>query len=406
VVRLPSRPRLRRFTAVGLVATLVDVALLVVFEAAGVTLLLADVVALVSAAAVSYLLHRAVTFGDDPFVRWMHHIGLFAPVVVLAGLVDLLVLTIALGDSPSSREVLGAKLLAVAVAGAVRVVAYRSTLFRVVRREQDAPSGRRAAAGAVRLSVVVPAFHEEARIATTIARLREALADVAANGAGLEIVVVDDGSKDATADNARAAGADQVIVLEHNRGKGGAVRAGVLAARGRTIAFTDADLAYDPAQLVGLLERVEAGWDVVVGNRRHDETDTVVRAVRLREVGSRLVNVATMVLLLGQYRDTQCGLKAFRADVGRLLFASGRIDGFAFDIELFHLIERHRLSLAEVPVAVENSERSTVRAARDGLRLLTDLWRVRRWARRGVYALAADELPPRAPTGPAVADAR
>jgi glycosyltransferase involved in cell wall biosynthesis len=231
------------------------------------------------------------------------------------------------------------------------------------------------------------------------------LASVAASG-GLEIVVVDDGSDDATAQAALAAGADNVVVLDANHGKGGAVRAGVLASRGRTIAFTDADLAYAPVQIIGLLERVEEGWDVVVGNRRHDDTRTVVRAVPLREMGSRLVNLATHALLLGQYRDTQCGLKAFRSDVARILFSSGRLDGFAFDIELFHLVERHRLSLCEVPVAVENSERSTVRAARDGIRLLGDIVRIRRWAKQGVYESGPDALPPRAPTSPAIADAR
>jgi dolichyl-phosphate beta-glucosyltransferase len=249
----------------------------------------------------------------------------------------------------------------------------------------------------------VPAYREP-RIAETVARLRAELASIADDG-GLEIVVVDDGSGDATADIARSAGADQVVELPANRGKGGAVRAGMLAARGRTVAFTDADLAYAPIQLVGLLTRVERGWDVVVGNRRHRDTRTVVRAVRLREMGSRMVNLATHALLLGQYRDTQCGLKAFRSDVARLVFSAGRIDGFAFDIEVLHLVERYRLSLAEVPVSVENSERSTVRAARDGVRLLRDLIRIRRWAKEGVYDGRLIELPPRS-TGPAVVGRR
>jgi putative flippase GtrA len=396
------RSRLRRFAAVGLVATAVDITLLVLLHEAGWSLVAADVVALVVAAATSYALHRAVTFRDDPFVRWMHHITLFAVVVVLAGAVDVMVLRLLADDGDSAGRVLVAKLVAVAVAALVRVAAYRTLLLRVVRREQDAPSGRAPAPGAYRLSVVVPAFREP-RIGDTVARLRAELDAVASTG-GLEIVVVDDGSGDATADAARAAGADQVIALDANRGKGGAVRAGMLAARGRTVAFTDADLAYAPQQIVGLLERVEAGWDVVVGNRRHRETTTVVRAVPLREMGSRMVNMATHALLLGQYRDTQCGLKAFRSDVARLLFSAGRIDGFAFDIEVLHLVERHRLSLAEIPVSVENSERSTVRAARDGLRLLSDLVRIRRWAKQGRYDGSTVELPPRS-TGAAVVEA-
>ena len=178
-----------------------------------------------------------------------------------------------------------------------------------------------------------------------------------------------------------------------NRGKGGAVRAGMLAARGRTIAFTDADLAYSPDQILNLLVEVERGWDMVVGSRRHTGTTTLVKARRLREIGGRVINVLTTTLLLGQYRDTQCGLKAFRSDCARLLFGQTRIDGFAFDIELFHLVERYELSVLEVPVRVENSERSTVKVARDAIRLTRDLIRVRRWAKQGVYAEYPEVVP-------------
>ena len=157
----------------------------------------------------------------------------------------------------------------------------------------------------------------------------------------------------------------------------------MLAARGRTRAFTDADLAYSPAHLRDLLVEVESGWDVVVGSRRHLDATTLARAGRLREIGGRVINLLTWVVLLGQYLDTQCGLKAFRSDVAELLFGEGRIDGFAFDVELFHLVERYRLSLLEIPVDVTHSSRSTVRVARDGAALVADLFRLRRWAREG-----------------------
>ena len=149
-------------------------------------------------------------------------------------------------------------------------------------------------------------------------------------------------------------------MLPVNRGKGAAVRAGMLAARGRTVAFTDADLSYSPDHLIELLEQVEAGWDVVVGSRRHDDTTTLVRARRVREIGGRAINLLTRIVLLGKYRDTQCGLKAFRSDVAQVIFGHSRIDGFAFDVEVFHLVEAYQLSLAEVPVRVVNSSRSTV----------------------------------------------
>jgi dolichyl-phosphate beta-glucosyltransferase len=212
--------------------------------------------------------------------------------------------------------------------------------------------------------------------------VRSALADVEG---GVELIVVDDGSTDGTADEARAAGADRVLTHSANRGKGAAVRTGVLAATGRTIAFTDADLSYAPQQLEGLLEIVESGYDVVVGSRKHDMTRTLVQAGRLREVGGRVINWLTHAVLLGNYRDTQCGLKAFRAESGRFIFERSKIDGFAFDVELFVIAERNGLTLAEVPVTVVNTTRSTVRVVRDALRLVRDLFRIRRWLRRGVY---------------------
>ncbi len=96
--------------------------------------------------------------------------------------------------------------------------------------------------------------------------------------------------------------------------------------------------------------------------------------------------MATAVLL-SRPHDTQCGLKAFRADVAKELFALGRVDGFAFDIEILHLVERHERSLTEVSVTLRSAERSTVRVVRDGLRVLRDVWRIRHWSATGAYEL-------------------
>jgi hypothetical protein len=165
------------------------------------------------------------------------------------------------------------------------------------------------------------------------------------------------------------------------------------------VAFTDADLSYAPAQIIGLMNRIEEGWDVVVGSRKHTETRTLVENRRLREVGGRVINMFTSLVLLGQYRDTQCGLKAFRSDVAQLVFSRSVIDGFAFDVEVFHLVERYRLSLDEVPVELVNSHRSTVKVVRDATRLLRDLFRIRRRGRRGGYEVTAVDMPPTL-TGP------
>ena len=385
---------LRRFAAVGLVATAVDVGVAVALLSAGWPVVAADLVALLGAALVARTLHRLVTVRDDPFARWIREPAMFATVVVMAGVVDLVVLA-AVRTGEGIGADLAAKVTAVLAAAVVRAVAYRFLLFRAVRVDQDQPGLLPLEPGLRRLSLVLPAFREVDRIGPTLERIRHELGPLVGDRREeLEVVVVDDGSDDGTAEAAEAAGADRVVRMERNSGKGAAVRAGVRAATGSTIAFTDADLAYGPAQVAELLVLVEAGYDMVVGSRRHTDTRTLVRAGRLREAGGRLVNLATHALLLGQYRDTQCGLKAFRADVARDLFNASTLDGFAFDVELFHLAERWRLSLAEVPVEVEHSERSTVRVVRDGARLVTDLTRIRQRSRRGGYPDRSTTEPP------------
>jgi putative flippase GtrA len=382
----------RRLVAVGAVATLIDVAGFVLLrQQAGWSLVLADAVALALAAAWSFGLHGVTAIPGDPYERWADRPAAFARIVVVGAVVDIgVVVTIsAIADPSSTAALLVIKVIAVFVAGVVRTAGERRLLFQVVRADQDLRVARPAPPGDLRLSVVVPAFHEQDHIGDAVAALREALEAVARDG-GLELVIVDDGSGDDTAAVAAAAGADQVLVQPENRGKGAAVRRGVLAARGRTVVFTDADLSYSPDQILRLLDAVEEGWDVVVGSRQHEDTTTLVRAGRLREIGGRAINVLTQVVLLGQYRDTQCGLKAFRSDVARVLFGRGMIEGFAFDVELFHLAERYRLSLTEVPVSVVNSSRSTVRVARDATVLVRDLFRVRRWANLGRYDAEGD----------------
>ena len=233
-----------------------------------------------------------------------------------------------------------------------------------------------------RLSVVIPAYRVPDLVGSTVACLRDVLG--VASG-GLEIVVVDDGSGDGTDDAAWAAGADQVIVQPANRGKGAAVRAGMLAARGATIAFTDVDLAYAPEQITRLQSEVEAGHPIVVGNRHHVETTTLVRARRVREVSGRLFSALTRVVVLGETRDTQCGLKAFSADTARALFSRAQIDGFAFDVELFVIARRLGVPVTEVAVEVANSDLSTVSVGSDAWRMMGDLLRIRRLAKAGAY---------------------
>lgn len=387
---------LRRFVAVGALATAVDFGgFLVLHLAVGWSPLVADVVAIAAATVTSFVLHRWVTFAADPSRRWYRNHGAYLAASGLALCADAVIVTFTIGQASQWWWVALVKAVALTVAFGVRLSVYRLSMFEAVRADQQTPVARPPAPGELRLSLVVPAYGEEEAIGATVERIEAELGSKVRAQGGFELIVVDDGSPDDTAGAATRAGADSVIRLQPNRGKGAAVRAGVMAARGRTVAFTDADLSYAPAQILTLMTQVEAGWDVVVGSRRHTETRTLVAARRLREIGGRVINLFTSVVLLGQYRDTQCGLKAFRSDVARAIFGLSRIDGFAFDVEVFHLVERHRFTLVEVPVEVENSPRSTVRVARDATRLVRDLFRVRDMGRRGLYELDPDALPAR-----------
>lgn len=372
------RSRLRLFALVGLIATALDIGVFAALKdplpAAA-----ADAVALFVAAVVSYTLNRRLTFRGRPRARWVRHPGTFALVAISAGVVDLFVLGVV---SSVGAGLLFSKVVAVGAAAVVRWSAYRRVLFSEVRREMAERRDRPPAPGNVRLTVVVPAYNESRQIADTVATLRSDLAPTVGND--LEVLVVDDGSDDDTADQARRAGAT-VLDQPRNKGKGAAVRAGVLAANGRSVVFTDADLAYSPSMIVPVLSGVEAGWDVVVGSRRHQETTTLVRARRIRELGGRAVNWLTHLVLLGHFRDTQCGIKGFRSDIGRAIFERTTIDGFAFDVEVFLIAEQDRYSLTEVPVNVENRQGSSVRLIRDTANLLRDLLRIRRAAGKGAY---------------------
>ena len=384
------------FATVSVVPTTVDVGLLVVLrQRYGWPLLVADLLAIAVASAVSYTLHRVATFRSHPFFRWVRHPGAFVGIALPAALIDasLLRLIFTAAGYTSVGGLLLAKAMSLGVAVAVRAAGYRFVLAEEIRHTRTKPEDPQPLVdGSCRLSIVVPAYHEVDRIGDTVTRIRRELADIDAEG-GVEVIVVDDGSADGTADAALAAGATNAIALPRNRGKGGAVRAGMLASHGRVVAFTDADLAYDPAHLRALLHEAEHGWDVVIGNRHHPDS-CVERSSGLRAVGSHIVNRLSAAVLLAAPRDTQCGLKAFRCDVARAIFARTRIDGFAFDIEVLHLVERNEWSLQEIPVRLDESgDSSTVRPMRDVIRLSMDLARVRRWATLGAYDGPARHAP-------------
>jgi len=379
--------RLRRFLAIGTVITAVDIALLLLLGRwFGERWVLADIGAVAAAAMLSYVLHRRITFHDDAYSQIDHRPLVFAGAVAPALLTD--VATVAVfdlaGDLTAGAAV-AVKLLAVALASIVRLFTYRGVLFAAVRTDQDRRPPAPGLAEGPRVSLIFPAYEAASIVAGSISAARQALENAGISHDEVELVVVDDGSRDDTAGSAEAAGADLVIRLPSNGGKGAAVRAGMLGAHGRARIFTDVDLAYPPHQLPQLLAHLEQGWEVVVGSRRHPDTREVNSASALRDVGSLLFNLITHLALLGRYRDTQCGLKGFSAAAVEEIFSLTVIDGFAFDVEVLHLTERRKLSLLEVPVVLDHVEASTVRMVPQAVRMLRDVLAIRRRSATGGY---------------------
>ncbi|HEV3494877.1 MAG TPA: glycosyltransferase [Actinomycetes bacterium] len=232
------------------------------------------------------------------------------------------------------------------------------------------------------LSIVLPCFDEADRLPGTLAAY---LAHFPPSRAEVELIVVDDGSTDGTSAIAdQIAAADprvRVVRTPHNHGKGYAVWVGVQAAQGELVVFTDADGSYGPDQL----ERVVAALDrapVAIGARLGDQPGATSP---LRRLASPVFNRVMRLLLGLPFSDTQCGLKGFRRGAAEAVFQRARVDGFAFDAEALLVARRLGIEVVEVPVTAEDRQGSKVRLRGDALRMLADVWKVRRAAAGGVY---------------------
>jgi dolichyl-phosphate beta-glucosyltransferase len=243
----------------------------------------------------------------------------------------------------------------------------------------------------VELSVIIPAYNEAPRLLPTLERLD---AHLAAQALRYEILVVDDGSTDETCAvvaSAMTTMASLSLVRQWpNRGKGAAVRSGMLAARGELRVMCDADGSMPPEQLPRLLAPVVAGRaEIAIGSRYASGAKTDVKQPVYRVLWSRLCNKVIQRSLVPRVLDTQCGYKAFTAAAARNLFASATIDGWAFDLEILALARRRGFTIEEVGVEWKDDGRSRVNPLRDMWKVIREALTIRRNLKRGVYGAAS-----------------
>lgn len=239
----------------------------------------------------------------------------------------------------------------------------------------------------INLSVVVPAYNEEAR------GLREnilvMLNFLEAKPYSWELIVVDDGSQDGTAAAVEAAAAEagvDVTLLSNssNRGKGYAVKRGVLAAKGRNIFFTDADLSTPIDEIDNLLPWLES-FDIVIGSRALADSEIVVGQSVYRVLLGRVFRLLTRIIVISGIKDTMCGFKGYRREVARHIFGRQRLAAFGFDVETLYLAKKFGYSVAQRPITWRDIAGSRVNPIREGLTALCDLVTIRLNDLKGLY---------------------
>jgi glycosyltransferase involved in cell wall biosynthesis len=227
-------------------------------------------------------------------------------------------------------------------------------------------------------SIILPAFNEGSRIGPG---LEKALAYVRQQGWVVEIIVVNDGSRDDTADVVRGfmAQAPELRLVENpgNHGKGYSVRNGMLHARGQVLLFSDADFSSPVEEASKLIAALDAGADVAFGSRWLLAETQTKRQSLLRQFVGRAYNLLMRLTLGLPYKDTQCGFKAFTRQAAEVIFTRQQIEGWGFDPEILYIARKFKLKLTEVPVEWANDDRSKVNPLVDGVKMFFELLRIR-----------------------------
>jgi dolichyl-phosphate beta-glucosyltransferase len=234
-----------------------------------------------------------------------------------------------------------------------------------------------------KLSIIIPAYNEENRLGRTLEGIRSHFL-ACPGGLGLsdlEVIVVDDGSIDGTAqvvqNYAREMNGLRLISNGANQGKGYSVRHGMGEAQGQIAIFSDADLSSPIEESAKLLAAIEAGNDVAIGSRALDRSLIETHQSPAREIAGMIFNAFVRLLTGLPFHDTQCGFKAFRRERCRVIFEQQRIKRFGFDPEILFLARRHGLKVVEVPVRWSHDRATKVHVLRDGLLMFGDLFYIR-----------------------------
>jgi glycosyltransferase involved in cell wall biosynthesis len=243
-----------------------------------------------------------------------------------------------------------------------------------------------------RLSIVIPAYNESARIQATLARVLDC---VEARHWDAEILLVDDGSTDETV------AIVQRWMVRHprlhliknagNRGKGYSVRNGLLQAAGEIVMFTDADLSAPMEEAEQLIDAIDEGADVAIGSRWLDKQKQTTHQPLYRRFFGRCFNWVTRRVIGLPFKDTQCGFKAFRRDAAQTIFRLQTIERWGFDPEILFIARKLKYRIVEVPVTWGHDERSRISYLKDGLKMLEEMAQIRANSLRGRYdeAIAA-----------------
>jgi dolichyl-phosphate beta-glucosyltransferase len=228
------------------------------------------------------------------------------------------------------------------------------------------------------LSIVIPAYNEEARIGQSLEKI---IAYFQNSKCDYEIIIVNDGSDDRTAEVARSYfdGPVRGTILNNkmNTGKGYSVKKGMLTAKGRYILFSDTDLSTPIQEVEKLFQALHAGCDIAIGSRALPSSKVSVHQKWYRETGGRIFNKVVQMLTLPGIKDTQCGFKCFSREAAQKVFPRQKLEGWSFDVEILYIARRLGLLIREVPVEWRNSFDSRVSFLKDGLRMVMDLIKIR-----------------------------